>query len=261
MKRILSLALICAATTLAAQTPSPWNGTWKLDRAKSHLTGTTFTQTRGANGMWTLTVGPLTYTWALDGKPYPLDDKDHTISATLVDPHTLKSTFRFKGKTVAVATDVLSADGNTISDVTVNTREDGSTYTTKETDTRTAPGEGFAGTWTSTKSSSSSNAPWTISVSGDSITFSHPSEKFTLTAKLDGTPATTSTPTSPDAIAGTTYSFKKVSATRIDYSQSLNGKKIFEGYQELSADGKTYTDIGWLVGKESEKTTYVHVKQ
>ncbi len=258
MKRILYLALICAATTLTAQTTSPWNGTWKLDRAKSHLTGTSYTLSKDANGMWTATAGLITYTYALDGKPYPVLDKEHTLTVTLVDPHTQKSVFQFKGKTTTLSTDHLSADGNTISDVTVNTREDGSTYTTKETDTRTAPGEGFAGTWTSTKTSSSANNPWTITVSGDSITFVNTAEKFTLTARLDGTPAT---PVSPDTIAGMTFSYKKVSATRIDYSQWLNDKKIYEGYQELSPDGKTYTDVGWLVGKESEKTTDIHVKQ
>jgi hypothetical protein len=258
MKRILSLALICAASTLTAQTASPWNGTWKIDRSKSHLTGTTYTLAKAANGMWTVTEGELTFTYAPDGKPYPLLDKDHTIRATLVDPHTLKSTFQTKGKTTTVSTDVLSADGNTISDVGINTREDGSTSTTRETDTRTTPGEGFAGTWISTKTSSSSDTPETITVSGDSITFVSPAEKFTLTAKLDGTPAT---PVGPDMIAGLTVAYKKLSSTHLDYIVWINGKKISAGYDELAASGKSYTNVDWLIGKESEKTTYVYLKQ
>lgn len=258
MKRILYLALLCAATTLTAQTTSPWTGVWKLDRAKSHLTGTSFTMVKGANGMWIVTAGPLTFTYASDGKPYPLLDKDHTIISTQVDPHTFKSIFQTKGKTTAVSTDVLAADGNSISDVTVNTRPDGSTFITKETDIRTAPGKGFAGTWTSTKTSSSSDTPETITASRDSITFVNPADKFTLTAKLDGTPAT---PVGPDMTAGVTMSFKKISATRLDYSVWLHGKKVAEGHDELSANGKSYADVNWLVGKESEKTTYIYVKQ
>jgi hypothetical protein len=258
MKRILYLALICAASTLTAQTTSPWNGIWKLDRAKSHLTGTSFTMAKGANGIWTVTAGPLTFTYASDGKPYPLLDKDHAIISTQVDPHTFKSTFQTKGKTTSVSTDVLAADGNSISDVTVSTREDGSTYTTKETDIRTAPGKGFAGTWSSTKTSSSSDTPETITASGDHITFVNPADKFTLTVRLDGTPAT---PVGPDITAGITMSYKRVSATRLDYSVWLHGKKISEGHDELSASGKSYTDTYWLLGKESEKTTYVYVKQ
>jgi hypothetical protein len=41
----------------------------------------------------------------------------------------------------------------------------------------------------------------------------------------------------------------------------LNGKKISEGYDQLSAGGKSYTSVSWLVGKESEKTTDFFVKQ
>jgi hypothetical protein len=258
MKRILCFALVCTATTLTAQTTSPWSGAWKLDRAKSHLTGGTYTASKGANGMWTVNVGPLTFTYATDGKPYPMLDKDHTLIATMVNPHTLKSIDQFKGKTTAVSTDILSADGNKISDVTVNTREDGSTYTTTETDTRTAPGEGFAGTWITTKTSSSSDLPETITASGDSLTFSDPADKFTLTVKLDGTPAV---PVSPDMTAGVTVSCKKVSATRLEFTSTLNGKKISEGYAELSASGKSYSSVSWLVGKGSEKTTNFYVKQ
>jgi hypothetical protein len=257
MKRILSLALLCAATTLTAQTTSPWNGTWKLDRAKSHLTGTSFTLSKGANEMWTVNAGPISFTYAYDGKPHPLGDKDHTILATFVDAHTARSTFQTKGKTTAIETDLLSPDGNTISDVTVNNREDGSTYITKETNIRTGPGQGFSGVWTSTQASSSSDTPMTITVAGDTITFASPAEKYTVTARLDGTPAT---PVSPDMIAGATVSYKQVSATRIDYSTSINGKKISEGYDELSPNGHSYTSVTWLAGKESEKTTDVYVK-
>lgn len=258
MKRLCCLAIICAATALTAHAASPWDGTWKLDRSKSHLTGTTYTQSQGAGGMWTVDIGPLNFHFATDGKPYPMFDQDHTIIATMVNANTMKSVNQVKGKTTSVSTDTLSPDGKTISDVTVNTREDGSTYTTTETDTRTAPGKGFAGTWTSVKTSSSSDAPETITSSGDSITFTTPAQKSTLTVKLDGTPAT---PVSPEMTAGVMVSYKKVSDNRLDYSVMLHGNKIVEGYDQLAADGRTYTDTSWLVGKESEKTVYFYVKQ
>jgi hypothetical protein len=174
------------------------------------------------------------------------------------DPHTFKTTVQFKGKTTSVSTYTLCSDGNSISDVTVNTREDGSTYTTTETDTRTGPGEGFAGTWTSTKASNTSDNPHTITATDDSITFSNPAEKSTLTAKLDGTPAV---PVSPAMTAGITVSYKKVSPTRLEFSVMLNGKKISQGFDELSADGTSYSDVNWLLGKESEKTTKIYAKQ
>jgi hypothetical protein len=61
--------------------------------------------------------------------------------------------------------------------------------------------------------------------------------------------------------AGVTVSYRKISPSRLDYSVMLNGKLITRGYDELAADGKSYTDVSWLVGKESEKTTRVYDKQ
>jgi hypothetical protein len=86
MKRFICLALLCASTSLVAQNPSPWNGTWKLDRSRSHLTGTTYTQTKGAHGMWVSTAGPLTFTYATDGKPYPMLDPDPHLDRNHAGP-------------------------------------------------------------------------------------------------------------------------------------------------------------------------------
>jgi len=208
--------------------------------------------------MWESSFGKLKFNFAPDGKPYPMFDKDHTITATMPDSHTLKSVNMVKGKVTSTSIDTLSADGKTISDVTTGTREDGSSYTSTETDTRTGPGEGFFGTWTSTKVDSSSDTPETITTTSTTISFSRAAGKSSLTAKLDGTPAT---PVSPEMTAGVTVSYKKVSATRLDFSVMLKGKLITKGYDELAADGKSYTEVSWLVGSESEKTTSVYDKQ
>lgn len=62
-------------------------------------------------------------------------------------------------------------------------------------------------------------------------------------------------------IAGVTVSYKKVPPTRLDYFTMLNGKQISQGYDQLSEVRKSYTRVNWMVGKESEKTTAVYVKQ
>jgi len=48
MKRILLLYFLAllSATTLAIAADNPWIGTWKLDPAKSHFTGDTFTYSK-----------------------------------------------------------------------------------------------------------------------------------------------------------------------------------------------------------------------
>jgi hypothetical protein len=39
----------------------------------------------------------------------------------------------------------------------------------------------------------------------------------------------------------------------------VNGKEDSEGVQTLAADGRSYTDVSWSAGKESEKQIAVFV--
>jgi len=258
MKLLTSFALFCAASALAAQTISPWNGTWKLDRAKSHLTGQTFTISKGADGMWTQSFGTLSFRYAVDGKPYPLFDADHTVSVTQVDAHTQKFVTQLKGKTTDVSTDTISADGGVMTETAVHTRPNGTTYKTTETDKRVGGGDGFVGTWASEEVGSTSNNPTIITYSGDAISFVTPANKYSLTAKLDGTPAI---PMSPQMTEGITISYKKASENHLDWTTMLNGKVVAQGYDELAANGTSYASTSWWIGQESEKTIYVYVKQ
>jgi len=259
MKNLLAASLLCICASVAAHAASPWDGTWKLNRAKSHLTGSSYTYSQVANGKWHVSIGPLGLDITTDGKPYPVFDNDHMSMTTMPDAHTLKTVNQFKGKTMSTSIDTLSADGNTISDITTGVHEDGTTYTTTETDVRSGPGSGFLGTWTSTKESNSAPSIFMISTASNGmVTFTNPTSKSTLTVKLDGTPAA---PVGPSETEGVMVAYKAVSPRRLDYSVTLKGKKIVDGYDELSADGKTYTEVSWLVGKMSEKTTSVYDKQ
>jgi len=255
MKKLIACAFTLALASTSALAASPWDGTWKLDRAKSHFTGASYTYSKSADGMWQFKNGPITFQFAADGKPYPVLDAEHTVIVTFPDAHTMKSVNQFKGKTTSTSVDTLSADSNTISDVTTGTHEDGSPYTSTETDTRSGAGEGFLGTWTSAKQSDSTPSTNVITTAADSVTFVDPTTQFSLTAKLDGTPATA---VSPQMTEGVTFSYKKTSANRLDYSIMLKGNKVVAGYMELAKNGKSYQDVSWLIGKESEKTTAVY---
>jgi hypothetical protein len=50
-------------------------------------------------------------------------------------------------------------------------------------------------------------------------------------------------------------------ANKLMYTQKLDGKVRSEATWTLSPDGKSYTSVSWLTGKESEKTTVVFEKQ
>ena len=64
-------ALLALVAGTAAAADSPWNGTWKLDAAKSHLTGQTFTYSKGPGEMLHYEDGSTaSFDFGLDGKEY-----------------------------------------------------------------------------------------------------------------------------------------------------------------------------------------------
>ncbi len=84
MKKLLCCAL-AAAVSLAVAAPcfaagSPWDGTWKLNQAKSKMTGSTFTISMDG-GMYTVDTGTIKFQYACDGKDYTII-ADRTISCT-----------------------------------------------------------------------------------------------------------------------------------------------------------------------------------
>jgi len=258
MKALYSCALACLLTS-SAFAASPWDGTWKLDRAKSHLTGESFTYSKTANGMWHVSSGDLTYDFRPDGKPYPVLDADHTITTTMSGDHALTIVNAFKGKTTSTTKETLSADGTTLTDESSGTRADGTSYTSSSTSKRSGSGTGFLGKWVSTKANTTAQELFVISTAADgTVTMTYPGSKDSLVTKLDGTPAS---PTGPQMVQGVMVAYKKTSPTRLDYTVEFKGKKVAEGYDVLSADGKTYTETSWAPGKMDEKTISVYVKQ
>ena len=72
MKALMLLSSLAAlASGSARAADSPWVGTWRLDAARSHFTGDTFSYSKAANGMLRYSDGSAAgYEFAIDGKPY-----------------------------------------------------------------------------------------------------------------------------------------------------------------------------------------------
>lgn len=250
---------MCAAVALAAApcvaAASSWDGTWKLNEAKSKMTGQTVTLTKNGN-MYTVDTGTLKFNFACDGKDYNVLP-DRTVSCT-GSGRSYTMVEKIKGNLYATTKREISADGKRMTDVTDGRRPDGTTFTDHETDTRVGSGSGLAGTWRSTAVKSSAPGVMVLKVNGDVLHYENPGYKSTSDAKLDGTPAPIKGPTAP---AGLTTWNKAQGPNKVESAVLLNGKEVGRDVMTLSADGKTITDVSWTPGKESEKQTYVYEKQ
>lgn len=253
-----SLLALPAGAALAAD--SPWDGTWKLDEASSQLTGQTMTISKGAGGLLHYADGSsASYDFGLDGKDYP-GWGDRTVAWSPAGPSAWEGVVKADGKVLSRVHRVLSADGKTLTEDWTGTRPDGSTFHEEDVFTRVSGSGGLVGTWrVANIKGPSGPTVFVISQPAPGIVrYELPDMKASVEGRTDGSDNPLSGPTVPP---GSTVSFKALSPTKTRYVMKLNGRIDTMGDETLAADGKSFTDVNWLPGKEAETTSSRYVKQ
>ena len=138
---VFAALLLLAATNSPAATPSPFEGTWKLNTARSHFVpdkppkevirtyhveGDKVTMTidgTRADG----SVISARAQFRLDGREYPYVGTSplDTVSVVAKDDHTWLSTARKKGQHLSRSTFTVSADGRTLTQQVRGKRSEG----------------------------------------------------------------------------------------------------------------------------------------
>jgi hypothetical protein len=258
-KTMLVPTLFIFAAGGAFAVENPWIGTWKLDAAHSQLAGDTFTVTHGPGKLLHFTDGVIAFDFGTDGKEYKAA-YDRTIVWTPTGPNSWETVNKKNGAVLTKSERTLSADGNTLSRHYTETHADGSTSEGDDVYARLSGGPGLLGTWKSIKVTDS-GGPKTFIISAPTsatMRFEIPEWKAHAEGAVDGRDLPVVGDTTP---AGMTASFKLVTPTQLKYVLKVNGKEDTEGVQTLAADGRTYTDVSWSPGKESEKQTCLYVRQ
>jgi hypothetical protein len=258
-KLLLAVALLAVPALSAAAANDPWTGTWKLDPAKSHFTGDTFTYSQLANGLMHYSNGSTQgFDFGIDGKEYSAVYGRTTIW-TAAGANAWDTVTRFKGTVVAKAHRELSSDGKTLTLVESGTRPDGSSFKEEDVYTRVSGSAGLAGKWRSVKVNTSASDTFVFSFpTPDRVEWENPGFQEKVVGKADGSDLPI---IGPDVPPGGTVAVKLDSATKHSYVIKSNGKVVAYGVQTLSADGTSLTDVTWNPGKQAEKTTAVYIKQ
>ncbi len=254
---IACAALLSAGAATASAADSPWNGTWKLDPAKSKMTGATDVVAITPDGRYTVTTSGLTYNFACDGKDYPVMDGHFTLACTKASDTELDFVAKTPtGEELSRTKRSVSDGGKTMTAETTGKSADGTPFHSVDIFHKVSADKGFAGTWQNTKVQVDDISSFDVNATEDSITFNYPRRKATLTAKLDGTPAADEGP-HPD---GVMISLKGDGPLTIHETDSLNGKDLEHDTMSVSQDGKSMT-IEVLRTDNSQKQIYVYDKQ
>jgi hypothetical protein len=260
MKKLwLTLVLLAAAiaSPMAFASDNLFLGTWKLNPAKSHYAGWTYTMNQKPDGTIHVIDASVVYDFKIDGKDYPTI-ADRTTAWTKTGDNTYSTTQKVGGKVLSHSQRVLSPDGTTMTVTTTGTHPDGSTYKVVNTLQKIAGGAGLDGTWKDTR---------TVVHNQDTMVVSSPmpgtmrveysANKTVAEGKLDGSPLTVTGPIVPPGATGT---WKMPDAHTLDYTHAIQDKITSQGSEKISADGKTLTDTNWDPAAPTEKIVVVWEK-
>lgn len=253
------LYCVCAVMALAAApcfaAGSSWDGTWKMNVAKSKFTGDTFTIEAKGN-MMRYSNGVIAYDFACDGKTYPvLADRTSTCTGSAAAGYDFVT--KAGDKVLSKSHRTLSADGNTMTIHGTQERADGSTPEFTDVYKRQSGTSGMVGKWMNVKSQGAADT-MVIQTKGDWIKVYSPEFKESVEGKMDGSALPM---TGADIPPGVTQTIKAEGANKLHYTVSYKGKVMSEGTQTLSADGKTLVDEEWAPGKMNEKSMAVYERQ
>lgn len=125
MKRASNTCWIVIATaSFLAAADAPYLGKWKLNPAKSQLTGEMVSVEQTPSGGMRLVSAEVSYDFKTDGKEYPTPS-GATISYKEVSPNVSEVTIRMKGQVVANIG--LVVKGDTLEQKTRRPKSDGGT--------------------------------------------------------------------------------------------------------------------------------------
>ena len=249
----------CAALALVAlpclAAGSSWDGTWKMNVAKSKFTGDTFTIAAKGN-MMTLSDGVVSYDFACDGKTYPtIADRTVTCSGSPAAGYDFMT--KAGSNVLSKSHRTFSADGTMMTIHGTEMRADGTKPEYTDVYKRQSGTSGLVGKWMNVKSQGAADT-MVIQTKGDWIKISSPEYKNSVEGKTDGSALPI---TGPNVPPGVTQTIKTEGANKLHFATSYKGKVLNEGTQTLSADGKTIVDEEWAPGKMNEKMTAVYERQ
>jgi len=250
--RIGALALLAPAILLAQQ-PN-FSGTWKLNLAKSQLSGTAYTFDKKPSGVWHYSGGGFDADFDLTGKEYTMPS-GASITGKELSPTSWELSFGMKGKPISKSKVTLHGDSLIwSSDVTT---PEGKTVQQTSTDTRMSGGPGFVGRW---KAGNPQGASTTLKITmqgADGMTIEVPEYQSKVKGSFDGHDH-------PVMQAGQaskfTNAFAKGGSNSFKITTKLDGKPFALDVYTLSADGKTLTDESTAIAT-SEKTKAVFDRQ
>lgn len=255
---LIVAVLLTAWLTSRNRPPSPdWNGTWKLNAARSVVPAPTMQVSIAADGTYHSKAGGSDTHFRCDGKEREASEI-LTAFCTQKNGSDLEITAFRNGSKVFIAEWKLSADGNLLTVQSTRFHTDGSVKVKESRYARTSGSNGFAGGWKDVNPLDGSALTWEISAGKKAVHFSYPDREIHADALLDGTDTAFQ---GQLASPGWTIAVVKRGPREFDLTNKMHGTVARVGYWRISDDGRSLTESYWVPGRSNDKLTRVYDKQ
>jgi hypothetical protein len=247
---------IALAAVLGCRAPSPdWNGTWKLNPAKSSDQGQVLTISTTADGEYRFDESS-SHALRCDGEDRPIGN-NRTLLCVRSGVTTLDITLKENGVKTRATHDELSTDGKTFTTTVTEFRPNASVVTSRIVFSRLSGSNGFAGKWRDT-SYLQQHADMTLRLDKQALHIDYPSADQQIDAPLDGVDATVR---GPQVLEGSTFAVRPAGRREFRTVTKRQGKLFSQGTLELSNDGRTITDSFWNPDRPAAQGTLVYEKE
>jgi hypothetical protein len=253
---LVPILLAITALPVAAEA-NAWDGTWKLDKAKSQFSGPTFTIAILGKGEFQIVTRSYDYKLICDGKYRPVFG-NRSLACLKATANTMDTAERENGRSLNTVHRQLSADGKTLTQTMVAIDAHGTKRTTRRDFARSSQSTGLAGAWRDANSLDRQPQVMLTSLTGSTLHLSFPLEKQYTDMKLDGTDSLTHGTFGEDRV---TLSVKPENQRRLLTVQKLNGTVVSQGILTLSSDGRSITEATWRPEAPSAKSWLVYEKR
>ena len=249
---MLRAVLLLTFVSAAFAADDPFIGKWKLNLAKSKLTGQIIVIEEVSPDHWKFQEDEHTDIIFADGEDHVTHFGD-SMAIMKKDANTWAITYK-NGDKVLNTVWQISVGGQSLTYNATGTRPNGQHFNNKMILKRTAGTSGLAGTWQSTDVELSS--PREIYISsyangGHAITY--PERKLTVRIKYDGKEYSEASPVTPE---GSASSGHRIDDRTIETTEKIKGQVIETAKATISADGKAQTIV---ITEPGDKTPFVLV--
>lgn len=249
------LPLYVLLTLLGCRASPDWNGTWKLNIAKSSFEGQVLTISVLADGEYRFEGVNSSHNLRCDGKDEPLG-KNRTRVCTKSGAAALDIIQKKNGVTIGTTRDELSNDLNTLTTTIIEYRPNGSVVTAKTVFSRLSGAKDLAGKWRNV-SYIQQHADMFLKLDNKVLHIDYPLGEQYIDAPLNGTETTVHERHAPEEA---TIIMRPMGSHKIAVTTKYQGRVFSRGYWKLSNDGRTIVSSWWSPDRPTNVGTLVYEK-